>query len=251
MAKRNPCGKPALPELGVTVLSDGLKPKPVCGYDRMPKKRQCGWHWLLEQPAQLQAQYAAGRRNRCPESEWRARVDKSEWPAGERWCAGCQSFVPMFYVSGSRCKSCTSEAAHAGMVQKTYGITQAEYAAMYELQNGRCYICQRLSPSRRLAVDHDHETGRVRGLLCPDPERGCNHAILGPLEASPGGALAAAQRMVEYLVDPPYDRISRGDTTKMGEPITKRAPTTSALKGPSILALTRNPPTESDAPAPF
>lgn len=211
MAKRNPCGKFVIAGTGPFVLDD--RGKKICPYPRMAKMRQCGWHWLDKQPAMVQAQYAAARLERVPPEQRRPRVDKSEWPEGERWCSGCQSFVPLFYSSGSRCKSCTSEAAHAGMVQRTYGITSDEYAAMYALQGGRCYICQRLSPSRRLAVDHDHETGAVRGLLCPDPERGCNHAILGPLEASPGGALAAARRMLDYLLDPPYERIQRGEAT--------------------------------------
>lgn len=229
MAKvRPPCGKVVLDGLGPT--TDGHH----CAYARMAGKTTCGWHWLDKQPAQLQAQYAKGRLLRVPEEARRPRVDKSEWPTGERWCAGCQSFVPMFYVSGSRCSSCTSEAAHGAMISKTYGISSDQYAAMYELQGGRCYICQRLSPSRRLAVDHDHDTGRVRGLLCPDPERGCNHAILGPLEASPGGALAAAKRMVEYLVDPPFERILRGDTEPMPEVKEREKPAF-----PSILKLTQ------------
>jgi len=211
MAKRPPCGKFVLRDQAPIVLD--VKDRPTCAYPRMAGKRQCGWHWLDAQDAMTQASYAAGRLARVPLEQRRPRVDKSEWPAGERWCSGCQSFVPLFYVSGSRCKSCTSEAAHAGMVQKVYGITSDEYAAMYALQGGRCYICQRQSPSRRLAVDHDHDSGAVRGLLCPDPERGCNHAILGPLEASPGGALAAARRMLDYLLDPPYDRVQRGETT--------------------------------------
>lgn len=210
MAKRPPCGKFILRGQAPTVDDD--KGRATCAYPRMAQKRQCGWHWLDAQDAMTQATYARARLARVPTEQRRPRVDKSEWPDGERWCSGCQTFVPLFYVSGSRCKSCTSEAAHAGMVAKTYGITSDDYAAMYELQGGRCYICQRQSPSRRLAVDHDHDTGVVRGLLCPDPERGCNHAILGPLEASPGGALAAARRMVDYLVDPPYDRIKRGES---------------------------------------
>lgn len=209
-----PCGKFSLAELGRVMDEKG---KSVCAYPRMARKRQCGWHWLDEQPAQTQTEYANGRLvawDTAHEAR-RDRVDKSEWPPGERWCAGCQTMVPLFYVSGSRCKACTSSAAHAGMLRRVYDISADEYGAMYALQGGRCYICQRMSPSRRLAVDHDHDTGRVRGLLCPDPERGCNHAILGPLEASPGGALAAAKRMVDYFLDPPYDRVRRAEAAPM------------------------------------
>ena len=54
---------------------------------------------------------------------------------------------------------------------KTYGITQDQYEAMYKQQGGVCAICGGLPDIvkhgiTRLAVDHDHATGKVRGLLC-------------------------------------------------------------------------------------
>lgn len=56
---------------------------------------------------------------------------------------------------------------------KRYGITQEEYDQMYEKQNGTCAICHkpetakgRSGQIRRLAIDHSHKTGKVRGLLC-------------------------------------------------------------------------------------
>lgn len=142
-------------------------------------------------------------------TQFRARVPKDEWPHGCRWCAGCQSFVPFFYCSGSRCRACASAATHAAHVERTYGLEPGEYDDLMRLQGGRCYICQRAPRTKRLAVDHDHDTGRVRGLLCPDNERGCNMAVLGGLSTAADGALAAAKRAVEYLEDPPYERLKR------------------------------------------
>ncbi len=49
-----------------------------------------------------------------------------------------------------------------------YGLTVADYDAMYAAQNGRCAICGG-PPSesfRYFSVDHNHETGEVRALLC-------------------------------------------------------------------------------------
>jgi hypothetical protein len=54
----------------------------------------------------------------------------------------------------------------------SYGITPEDYDKMFAEQNGRCAICGNES-TKRLCVDHDHKTGKIRGLLCFD----CNKAL--------------------------------------------------------------------------
>lgn len=59
-------------------------------------------------------------------------------------------------------------------LKRYYGITVDEYIAMHGAQGGVCAICKKYEASsdprtkalRRLAVDHDHATGKVRALLC-------------------------------------------------------------------------------------
>jgi hypothetical protein len=60
-------------------------------------------------------------------------------------------------------------------IQMRYGITQEQYEEMLSEQNGGCAICgiTEATNGRRLAVDHDHQTGEVRGLLCNN----CNVAV--------------------------------------------------------------------------
>lgn len=62
---------------------------------------------------------------------------------------------------------------------REFGITLKEYNDMFEAQAGLCARCGNPPASMRLAVDHDHETGRVRGLLCGS----CN-TYIGRLEAN-------------------------------------------------------------------
>lgn len=54
-------------------------------------------------------------------------------------------------------------------LQRKYGISKEQWAQMYEAQGGVCALCKvpgRTGRHDKLAVDHCHETGRVRGLLC-------------------------------------------------------------------------------------
>lgn len=65
-------------------------------------------------------------------------------------------------------------------LQKNYGLTVEQWQELFDAQEGRCGICGRHEDEvlwaegrRGLVVDHCHETGRVRGLLC----NGCNRGL--------------------------------------------------------------------------
>jgi hypothetical protein len=77
---------------------------------------------------------------------------------------------------------------------KRYGITPDEYTRLFAEQNGVCAICRR--PCKRygdvLPVDHDHGTGRIRGLLCEN----CNHG-LGKFKDDPDLLIAAAAYLLQ------------------------------------------------------
>jgi hypothetical protein len=66
------------------------------------------------------------------------------------------------------------------------GVTDAEYDRLLAAQGGGCAICGNPPKTRRLHVDHDHKTGRVRGLLC----HRCNRAL--PNWVTPGWLSTAA-----------------------------------------------------------
>jgi hypothetical protein len=77
---------------------------------------------------------------------------------------------------------------------KRYGLTKSTYDAMFVAQNGVCKICNcpEIRPNWSLPVDHDHNTGKVRGLLCAN----CNAAI-GLMKDSPDRLRSAAQYLDE------------------------------------------------------
>lgn len=129
---------------------------------------------------------------------------------GQYWCLDCQAYrSPKKFStlkSGkipARCRKCDSARQHALRIEKVYGITIEAYNLLMEWQGGVCYICQKPSRVRRLAVDHDHKTGKVRGLLC----RRCNREVLGYFA---NDQIEAFERAIAYLNDPPLNRISRG-----------------------------------------
>lgn len=99
-------------------------------------------------------------------------------------------------------KKALKQAAHSRSIYERYGLTSEQYEALYEAQGGVCYICQRATGAKKkLAVDHDHATGYVRGLCCGP----CN-SILAHLRDDTN----AAYRVWEYLVRPPaFDVIGR------------------------------------------
>lgn len=106
----------------------------------------------------------------------------------------------------SRCKQCNQiycknwfaqnshklfMAGRKSHLKHQYGITVEQYEELMIIQKGRCAICQQLCPTgNSLSVDHHHDSGKVRGLLC----RNCNSALGYSKEN-----LAILQRMIDYL----------------------------------------------------
>ena len=47
-----------------------------------------------------------------------------------------------------------------------YGITSEDFRALIDTQHGDCLLCEQPLAGKRKVVDHDHNTGKVRGILC-------------------------------------------------------------------------------------
>jgi len=84
------------------------------------------------------------------------------------------------YANESEYRTQQLRRAEESRLKRVYGITQVQYDQMLKDQNGVCKICGYANPvskkgtPRALAVDHDHISGKIRGLLC----NSCN-SLLG------------------------------------------------------------------------
>ncbi len=113
------------------------------------------------------------RKERDPEA-WRQRVRANK-----------ERYLQKLGVDGRRAQN------RAGSLKKLYGISVADYDRMLAEQNGVCAICKKVSrDGKTLVVDHDHDTGKVRALLCST----CNPG-LGFFDHSP----ELLREAIEYL----------------------------------------------------
>jgi hypothetical protein len=78
-------------------------------------------------------------------------------------------------------------------IKKSYGITTEKYMALLEKQDNKCSICglDFYISKRELCIDHDHATGKIRGLLCDR----CNWG-LGQFKDD----IVRLQKAIEYLI---------------------------------------------------
>lgn len=148
----------------------------------------------------------------CIKVEMRSR--RAAWteptkPCSEKRCGKCGITKPRAAFGRligtgtglhSWCRACCATAARArrqgnpdGVRHVKYRMPRGMYDELRAKQQGRCAICKR--DDRVLAVDHDHSTGEIRGLLC----RRCNSAI-GFLGDSAAMAYSAAQYLASHQV---------------------------------------------------
>jgi hypothetical protein len=161
-------------------------------------------HWIWEG-------HRCGLYFRMITEETRRKMSASAKQRGVfRVCPDCgEDKRDMFYLNArgnktnARCREChklycnvnwhakTPIEKQASRVRTMYGMDPQDYIAMHEQQAGKCAVCQNEPTTQRgLHLDHCHETGAIRGLLCHN----CNVA-LGCFNDSP----ALMMRAIKYL----------------------------------------------------
>lgn len=140
----------------------------MAAYDKLKK-------WRAANPEKVSAQRAAARAKNQEKEKARCR----EWQANNKeWIR--------LYRQANKDRSRDQE------LRRKYGISLEKYNEILLSQSCRCRICSihQTSLKKKFAVDHCHDTGRIRGLLCFD----CNTGI-GKLKDDPNLLVKAA----EYL----------------------------------------------------
>ena len=98
----------------------------------------------------------------------------------DQWAAHL-SYVKAYYSACPKRRESAKRSMRKSQLWVQYKLSESQYDAMLAGQSGVCAVCQEECVSgNRLAVDHDHDSGFVRGLLCSQ----CNHSA-GKMKDSP------------------------------------------------------------------
>jgi hypothetical protein len=140
-----------------------------------------GWHsWCLACASEYDKERHQKNQNESPEYRAKAKTKSATW------------------YRQNKEKALARQREYNYLVK--YGITVDQYHALVTHQGGGCGICGRPNNSdprrQRFGIDHDHQTGNVRGALCDNCNRG-----LGLFGDDPD----RLQRAIDYLRAPPFD----------------------------------------------
>ena len=92
------------------------------------------------------------------------------------------------------------------------GLNEENYLRILRAQGGVCAVCKKI-PSKRFAIDHDHNTGKIRGLICPTK---CNLA-LGSLRDDPEVVKQAWQYLSLHSIEISTILVGLGNKARSGK----------------------------------
>lgn len=213
-------------------MSSKLAPCQGCGGPKTPGvrgSRYCDACRETKRPVWEAQEKERGRRKNAKtrrELGMKLRVRRVREDDGHIWCGRCLQYMhPSRFTKApstkvgyaAYCKICARSYNHERRMKVQFGIDYDYYLRLYDLQDGRCAICRNRPKKTRLAVDHDHRSGVIRGLLCSR----CNHDLLGASRDS----IEMLERAISYLESPPAqtgvpvliheDFVDRGDLPRV------------------------------------
>lgn len=153
-------------------------------------ERYCSHHNIMHPIFEYRVRYREGKKN----PEYTCKLYAKEYLAKKRAHAPTELQLKFMALPGESEEQRKDRIMRSNRMLKNYGITMADYNKMYQEQEGCCKICGRHETEfpNRLAIDHDHETGKVRSLLCSP----CN-VSLGGFQDS----VIVVEKALKYLKD--------------------------------------------------
>lgn len=150
-------------------------------------------------------------RKKCPNCKRAKRFNKNaaRHDGLDSWCTTCTSAYHRAYYKKNLEKQRERKRvfvknhptySRSYALRTKYGLTEDQFKAILKFQKGRCGLCRTKRPGGRYgvwAVDHDHETNTVRGLLCFN----CNKHL--------GFYERIAEEIEKYLKNPPAQSVLR------------------------------------------
>ncbi len=114
-----------------------------------------------------------------------------------RICPGCENPIDLLHPNRLYCSdSCKNRVRN----WRTFGLEPDDYRQLIASNEGKCPICRK--NVKRWVLDHNHDTGETTGATCSI----CNQSLL----AYSGHDIEIAQRLVDYLRDPPIRELLGG-----------------------------------------
>ena len=104
------------------------------------------------------------------ESDWRALSYCQRWRIRH---PGRQKLLAKEWITRNVVAGQTFQRRY--QLKKLYGLSLQQYDTMLESQDGKCAICKEVPKAKNLCIDHDHDTGTNRGLLCNKCNRGIGY----------------------------------------------------------------------------
>jgi len=167
---------------------------------KCPPGCACGKHhgWRFNDPDSLKACKRCGIEKPLSEFGISKKGTATRNPSYHGNCRACESALQSarYQRPGNRERALGN--ARRAWIKRKYGISQEEYDDLLARQDGGCAICGSREDTKdyRLPVDHNHETGKIRGLLC----HRCNLAI-GQFQDD----VDLLRKAIKYLEGSEYD----------------------------------------------
>lgn len=135
-------------------------------YRRVDGSRRCRT-CILKRKRDRYLPHPREKRSHCSKGHPYDEVNTYTAPGGtRRRCKTCKSTWEHEYLNSPSVREKRDNYVRNWSLKRSYGISLSDYEYMLQFQEGECAICKNKPGKIRLHVDHDHETGEIRGLLC-------------------------------------------------------------------------------------